>query len=209
MSIPGVFSITGNSNKYGDPNNPQDTTYDRGYYFPMYDIGVTLDECPGPRTAVTATTEAAPQISKVGNVFTSTADSGNQWYLNDTAISGATGVTYTAQLPGTYYTVVSDPVTGCQLISNKLPYSSSTNPVTVSPNPSNGAFQLQFLFNSADNTAVVIYDMLGQRVYEQQLGNYSGYFSGQIDAVNLASGIYVLKVIHGGSTYQKEIKIIH
>ncbi|HLX66078.1 MAG TPA: T9SS type A sorting domain-containing protein, partial [Puia sp.] len=209
MSIPGVFSITGNSNKYGDPNNAQDTTYDRKYYFPMYDIGVTLDECPGPRTAVTATTKAAPQISLVGNVFTSTADSGNQWYLNDTTISGATGVTFSAQLPGTYYTVVSDPVTGCQLMSNKLPYSSSSNPVTVSPNPSNGSFQLQFLFNSADNTAVVIYDMLGQRVYEQQLGNYSGYFSGQIDAVNLASGIYVLKVIHGGSTYQKEIKIIH
>jgi hypothetical protein len=175
----------------------------------MYDIGVTLDECPGPRTAVNATTEAAPQISIVGNVFTSTADSGNQWYLNDTAISNATGVTDTAHLPGTYYTVVTDPVTGCQLMSNKLPYTSTGNPVTISPNPSNGSFQLQFLFNSADNTAVVIYDMIGQRVYEQQLGNYSGYFSGQIDAVNLASGIYVLKVIHGGSTYENKILIKH
>jgi hypothetical protein len=208
ISIPGVFSITGNSNKY-DPNNASDTTFDQAYYFPMYDIGVTLDECPGPRTAVNATTEAAPQISSVGNVFTSAADSGNQWYLNDTAISGATGVTYTAQLAGTYYTVVADPVTGCELKSNTLPYRYNGSPVTVSPNPSNGSFQLQFLFNSADNTAVVIYDMIGQRVYEQQLGNYSGYFSGQIDAMNLASGIYVLKVIHGGSTYENKILIKH
>jgi hypothetical protein len=146
----------------------------------------------------------------VGNVFTSTADSGNQWYLNDTAISGATGVTFTAQLAGTYYTVVTDPVTGCQLKSNTLPYTyNGISPVTVSPNPSNGSFQLQFLFNSADNTAVEIYDMIGQRVYEQQLGNYSGYFSGQIDAVNLASGIYVLKVVHGGSTYENKILIKH
>jgi subtilase family protein/GEVED domain-containing protein/type IX secretion system substrate protein len=208
ISIPGVFSITGNSNKY-NPNVPSDTTFDQGYYFPLYDIGVTLDECPGPRTAVNATTEAAPQITNAGNVFTSTADSGNQWYLNDTAITGATGVTYTAQLPGTYYTVVTDPVTGCQLKSNKIPYTYNGSPVTVSPNPSNGSFQLQFLFNSADNTAVEIYDMIGQRVYEQQLGNYSGYFSGQIDAVHLASGIYVLKVVHGGSTYENKILIKH
>jgi len=208
ISIPGVFSITGNSNKY-DPNNASDTTFDQGYYFPIYGVGVTLDECPGPRTAVDATTEAAPQITMVGNVFTSTADSGNQWYLNDTAIGNANGVTYSAQLPGTYYTVVADPVTGCQLMSNKLPYSSGSNPVTTSPNPSNGSFQLQFLFNSSDNTAVVIYDMIGRKVYEQQMGNYSGYYSGQIDVVNLASGIYVLKVIHGGSTYENKILIKH
>jgi hypothetical protein len=208
ISIPGVFSITGNSNKY-NPNVPSDTTFDQGYYFPMYDIGLTLDECPGPRTAVNATTEAAPQITAVGAVFTSTANSGNQWYFQDSAISGATGVTYTAQLQGNYYTAVTDPVTGCQLKSNILQYNTTGNPVTVSPNPSNGAFQLQFIFNSADNTAVEIYDMIGQRVYVQQMGNYSGYFSGQIDAVNLASGIYVLKVIHGGSTYENKILIKH
>jgi len=208
LSIPGVFSITGNSNKY-NPNNASDTTFDQGYYFPMFDIGVTLDECPGPRTAVNATTEAAPQVTGVGNVFTSTADSGNQWYLNDTAIINATGVTDTAHLPGTYYTVVTDPVTGCHLMSNKLSYQSTGNPVTVSPNPNNGSFQLQFLFNSADNTAVEIYDMIGRRVYELQFGNYSGYFSGQIDVVNLASGIYVLKVIHGGSSYENKILIKH
>ncbi len=51
--------------------------------------------------------------------------------------------------------------------------------------------------------------MIGQRVYEQELGNYAGYFSQQIDAVNLASGIYVLKIIHGGSTYENKILIKH
>ena len=61
------------------------------------------------------------QISSVGNVFTSTADSGNQWYLNDTAISGATGASLYRPAPGTYNTVVTDPVTGCQLKSNKTP----------------------------------------------------------------------------------------
>jgi hypothetical protein len=209
MTIPGVFSITGNSNKY-NPNNNSDTTFDQGYYFPMYDIGLTLDECPGPRTAVNPTTEAAPSISLVGNVFVSTADSGNQWYLNDSVINNATGVTDTAHLPGQYYTTVTDPVTGCVLKSNTIPY----NPInsiglTIAPNPSNGSFLLEFAFSTSDNTAVQLYDMIGQRVYDQELGTYSGVFSQQIDAMNLASGIYVLKIIHGGNTYQEKILIKH
>lgn len=208
ISIPGVFSITGNSNKY-NPNVPSDTTFDQGYYFPMYDIGITLDECPGPRTAVTPTTEAAPTITLAGNVLSSSADSGNQWYLNDTLLSGATGSTDTAHLPGIYYTLVTDPVTGCKLKSNMIQYSNTGNPITISPNPSNGSFTLQFIFNTADNTGVAIYDMVGQRVYELQYGNFSGYSSTQIDLPALASGIYIVKLIHGSSTYESKIWIRH
>jgi hypothetical protein len=211
MSIPGVFSITGNSNKY-NPNNSSDTTFDQGYYFPMYDIGLTLDECPGPRTAITPTTEAAPSISLANiNIFTSTADSGNQWYVSDSAISNANGVSDTAHIPGAYNTVVTDPVTGCTLTSNKIQYNPVGNSIglTVSPNPNNGSFLLQFDVSTTDNTAVQLYDMIGQRVYDQELGSFTGFFSQQIDVMTLASGIYVLKIIHGGSTYEFKILIKH
>ena len=210
VSIPGVFSITGNSNKF-NPNNTKDTTFDRGYYFPMYDIGLALDECPGPRTAVTPTTEAAPSISLTGNVITSSAASGNQWYLNDTAISGATGQTDTVHFPGTYYTVVTDPVTGCKLTSNSVVFNLAGNGIglTIGPNPSNSAFQLQFAFTTLDNTAVELYDMIGQRVYNAELGNFSGVFSQQIPTSNLAAGIYVVKITHGGSTYEGKVLVRH
>jgi hypothetical protein len=211
ISVPGVFSITGNSNKYGDPHNTQDTTYDQGFYFPMYDIGLTLDECPGPRTAVTPTTEAAPSITLSGNVFTSSADSGNQWYVSDTLISGATGETDTAHLPGLYYTMVTDPVTGCLLKSNQVPYSNTSNPIglTVGPSPGSSILNVTFELKTTDNTAVQLYDLLGQRVYDQELGSYTGFYSGQIDIANLAAGIYVLKIIHGGSTYEDKIIVKH
>jgi hypothetical protein len=208
MSIPGVFSITGNSNKY-NPQNSSDTTFYRKYYFPLYDIGISLDKCPGPRTAVTPTTVPAPTITLAGNIFTSSADSGNQWYYNDTLLSGATAMTDTAQLSGTYYTQVTDPVTGCTLTSNKLTYTSNGNPIIIGPNPNHGAFNLQFYFKTADNTSIQLYDMLGQRVYDQELGSFSGYFSQQIDAIPLASGIYVLKVTHGGNTYENKIFVKH
>ncbi len=212
IKIPGVFSVTGNSNKY-NPNNSSDTTFDRGFYFPLYDIGITLDGCPGPRVAVTPTTEAAPTIQISGNIFTSSAATGNQWYRNDTAIAGATAQMDTAHLIGTYYTVVTDPTTGCNLTSNKLSFNntSQTNPIglTIGPNPNGGLFTVSFSVSTSDNTAVQIYDMLGQRVYDLELGSFNGGFSQQIDAYYLTNGIYVLKVIHGGSTYESKIKIAH
>jgi hypothetical protein len=211
IGIPGVFAVTGNSNKY-DPNNVADSvTYFQKYYFPMYDIGVTLDACPGPRTAVTPTSEPAPTIKLAANIFTSSADSGNQWYLNDSAIAtNATGATYTAVFAGTYYTVVTDSVTGCALTSNKITYTTNGGiGLTASPNPSNGSFLVEFATTTAANTAVELYDVLGQRVYEAQYPNFVGFFSQQIDALYLASGIYVLKVINGGNTYIDKILIKH
>jgi hypothetical protein len=211
ISIPGVFAVTGNSNKY-DPNNAADSiTYFEKYYFPMYDIGITLDACPGPRTAVTPTSEPAPTITLAGNIFTSSADSGNQWYLNDSALTNnATNSTYTASFAGSYYTVVSDSVTGCALTSNKIVYNPGNGiGLTAYPNPSNGSFLVEFSTTTAANTAVEIYDVLGQRVYEAQYPNFVGFFSQQIDALYLASGIYVLKVISGGNTYTDKILIKH
>jgi hypothetical protein len=211
ISIPGVFTVTGNSNKY-DPNNVADSiTYFQKYYFPIYDIGVTLDACPGPRTAVTPTSESAPTIKLAGNLLTSSADNGNQWYLNDSALTtNATGATYTAVFAGSYYTVVTDSVTGCALTSNKIVYNPGSGiGLTASPNPSNGSFLVEFATTTAANTAVEIYDVLGQRVYEAQYPNFVGFFSQQIDALYLASGIYVLKVINGSNTYIDKILIKH
>jgi hypothetical protein len=212
ISIPGVFSITGNSNKF-NPNNTKDTTYDRGYYFPMYDIGIALDGCPGPRTAVAATTETAPTVSIAGgNILTSSAATGNQWYLNDTLISGATGQNDTVHLPGNYYTVISDPNTGCQLQSNTVRYTGSTGNtigLTIGPNPANSAFTLSFAFDNADKTAVEVFDMVGQKVYDAEYANFSGVYSQQIPTANLSAGIYIVKITHGGSTYQTKVLVKH
>ena len=210
ISIPGVFAVTGNSNIY-DPNNTADSiTYFQQYYFPIYDIGVTLDACPGPRAAVTPTSEPAPTITISNtNVLTSSSDSGNQWYLNDSALTNATNPTYTASFAGTYYTVVTDSVTGCALISNKIVYNRAGGGIglTAYPNPSNGSFLVQFSTTTAANTAVEIFDVLGQKVYEAQYPNFVGFFSQQIDALYLASGVYVLKVVNGGNSYIDKLLI--
>ncbi len=107
--------------------------------------------------------------------------------------------------------MITDPVTGCLLASNKILYNTVGNSIglTVGPNPSNGSFQLEFSVNTPDNTAVQIFDMIGQKIYDQELSNFSGVYSQQIDVMTVASGIYVVRVVHGQSTYEYKIKIVH
>jgi hypothetical protein len=61
--------------------------------------------------------------------------------------------------------------------------------------------------STPDNTSVTLINTLGQKVYEASYPNFSGQFSRQIEGGDLASGMYVLKIMHGSSTYIKKILI--
>jgi hypothetical protein len=212
VSLAGIISITGND-QYDFGKADSATVFQKVYY-PFYNMGIRLSGCPGSaRTAVTATTKASPVITLSSNVFTSNVSDGNQWFLNDSLLNGSTGMTDTVHLPGVYYTVVTDPVTGCILTSNKIMYTpsgtdaNSSIGLTTSPNPSNGTFQLEFYMSTPDNTSITLTNTLGQKVYEADYPGFSGIFSQQVNAGNLASGLYILKIYHGGNTYTKKLII--
>jgi hypothetical protein len=209
FTIPGVISITGNDMKY-DPRTPSDSiTYFQKFYYPFYDMSVRLYGCPGPRTEVDATSSNPPTIAISNNILTSSAPTGNQWYLNNIPIPGATGQSDTASLPGDYQSIVTDPVTGCVMPSNTIHFAAANGDIglRVSPNPSSGSFLLQFYFSSAANTSVQLVNTLGQLVYQQDLQSFQGQFYQQIDAEHLASGMYFVKILHGDDKYMKTIVI--
>ena len=206
ISIPGVFSVTGNSNIY-DPNKASDSvTYYQQFYYPMYDIGIRLEGCPGPITAVTPSTEPAPTITLADTILTSSVDSGNTWYYNDTA-TASTGQLDTARKTGVYYTLVTDPTTGCVLQSNSEVYTSKNNAIGLSvwPNPTSGSFNLSFYMTTQANTSIELYDVYGNRVYELQLPDFVGAYNSTVNVENLASGMYVMKITHGSSSYHTSI----
>jgi hypothetical protein len=212
LTIPGIISITGND--FRDYGKADSVTASHKFYYPFYNMGIRLGGCPSPRTAIVAKTEPAPVITLSGNTFTSNSTTNNQWYVNDSLLVGHNGQTDSATIPGVYYTVVTDPSTGCSLTSNKITYTPSGGDPNASiglstyPNPSTGVFQLQFFMSTTENTSISLTDMLGQRVYEAQYPNFSGLFSQQINAASLASGIYTLRIIHGGQTYHKELLVV-
>jgi hypothetical protein len=57
------------------------------------------------------------------------------------------------------------------------------------------------------NTSIELYDVIGNRVYEEEHPDFSGYYSSYISVPNLASGMYVLEITHGGSKYHTKVII--
>ncbi len=88
--------------------------------FPSAPVAVALQTpAPTPSIAVSGATTFCAGNSVT---LTSTAASGNQWYLNGSPINGATSTTYSTAASGSY-TVTATPAGGCT--------SSPSNPVSV------------------------------------------------------------------------------
>jgi hypothetical protein len=94
------------------------------YASTTYYVGLqySATACPGPRTAVKVTINDVPATPTVastttasGLTLTSSAPTGNQWYLNGTAIAGATAPVYTVSSGSARgpYTVVTTSAAGC------------------------------------------------------------------------------------------------
>jgi len=213
LSIPGVFSVTGND--FRDIGKADSVTFSHQFYYPFYDIGLRLYGCPAPgRTTVTATTEAGPTITQQGSLLVSSVAANNQWYLNDSLLTDSTTQQIQPFLPGSYYTKIVDQNTGCVLTSNAIvwtPSSGNANQrigLRVGPNPNTGAFNVSFYMTDGGDLSIGLYDMLGQQVLRQDYGAFTGAF-GQTFSTTAASGVYTLKIVHGSNTYYSRVIIKH
>lgn len=209
-TVPGLMSITGNTAFVaGNPSYPQ------AFYYYLYDVALKpLSGCPSARTTIVATTSTAPVITNNANVLSSNFVDGNQWYLNGTAIPGATGQNHTAVASGVY-TVTRSDAQGCSLTSNQITL--TLTPVTdiggaeialtVSPNPARGPFNLQLETKTKANLVISLVNSLGQEVYSTTLPDFIGKLSKEINPGSLASGVYYLKIQHNKKAYSKKIII--
>ena len=190
------------------------TSYFQQLYYFLYNLKVKTNNCPSARVPIVATNATAPVISLVSNIFTSTLASGNQWYVNDTLITGATAQTYTATKAGKYK-VVAITASGCTLTSNTITFSATpvidlngaTIALVASPNPNKGQFRLQFEVKGKDDLLLSLVNGLGQTVYKKTYPGFTGKFSEQIDAGKLTPGVYVLKIDHNNKTFIKKLLV--
>jgi hypothetical protein len=206
FTIPGVFSINGNSAGL--------TSDYQNFYYYLYSMQLRLANCESNRIAIDATTASpvAPVITLSGNMFTSTSSTGGklQWLLNNVPIPGATASTYIVRQSGTYK-LVDTTTTGCIMYSNEIFYGSNggdIDPVIIWPNPNNGTFNLSFAATTAGDMKVVIFNYIGQKVFEQTYNNVVGNYVQQINGGLLASGVYVVRIEQAGKIYSKKM-IVH
>ncbi len=93
-------------------------------------------------------------------------------------------------------------VTGSNLTLGTADIEIST--VHVWPNPA--LTEINFKFPASDKaTQLMLYDIRGRVVYEDEISKGNGTIRGQIDTSSFAKGVYVLKINQGNTFLQKKV----
>ncbi|HLP12719.1 MAG TPA: M14 family zinc carboxypeptidase [Flavobacteriales bacterium] len=135
-----------------------------------------------------------PAISQSGADLVSTASSGNQWFMNGSPVSGATGTTFTPTADGTYYVIVTDG-NGCA--------SDTSNAITLTgvgihdvaapafnlfPNPAQTTVTIETNFNGAYQLTLI--DAIGKVIMSENCSTQRK----TINLEELHKGIYFVQV---------------
>jgi len=168
-------------------------------------VAVTAN--PLPVVTVTASLPYTALIPGSQDVLTASVTPASnlityQWYLNGTAIPGATNSTITADVDhlGEYGVVVE--INGqCATASNKINLTDSiSNVMFIYPNPNNGIFQIRYnskMLGLGNPLNVIIYDAKGARVYRKTFFPSTPYGRMEIMMKNASSGVYFVDLTDG------------
>jgi hypothetical protein len=150
---------------------------------------------------------ATPTISRDGvSTLISSAESGNQWFLNGNIIVGETGQKITANSSGLYTVQVANS-NGCLSAISKESYGLITATeqesivVIASPNPFKDQIKIEFPTSFGESAQIGFIDAQGSNVPSK-----SHVRSGDVVSVaGLSSGTYLLKIV---SEINDQIKIV-
>ena len=172
--------------------------------FAVYGKNACGNGASSPPFAVTVSSPPPnPQITPsslgseihVGDVLISSATEGNQWYLDDQPIAGATDQTLVIPSMGTYYVIAS--VGSCSSDKSNDIMVGSTGIETkdgasfvVYPVPNYGLFTASVTTSYQESFRIMIYNTLGVMVHRTEEFKVQGKHEEQIDVRELPSGIY-------------------
>jgi PKD repeat protein len=140
---------------------------------------------------------AIPTITQSGLVLTSSASSGNQWYLNGSPIVGETSQSYTVTQTG-YYSVWFSSAIGCKSSSSAtqvtitgLENYATISSIKISPNPAKDVLFVNASEKEFKKVNFSIYSIKGQLVKtgELLLNNKES-----ISISDLSAGVYEIKL---------------
>ena len=156
---------------------------------------------------------AAPVVTALGNVLTSSAATGNQWFYEGNPIAGATGQTYTVTHNTGYYSCEVT-LQGCSSpVSNKVwvvmtgVQDLQTSGVNIYPVPNDGKFTVSIATPSAGLFTISVFNNLGILVSETRDIQVDSRSNQVIDLRPVASGVYTIVIRNGNSRVIKKMVI--
>ncbi|WP_165768396.1 T9SS type A sorting domain-containing protein [Hymenobacter amundsenii] len=163
--------------------------------------------------ARTAQPTVTAQYNGTVTTLTSSAATGNQWFLNGTAIPGATNSTYVVNAAAQFgsYTVVATNTTGCASVASAaLVVTSTVKPLAgtslqLAPNPTTDGLLTLKLAGYTKAVDLTIYNAIGQPV--RTLTVPAGHLEQPLDLSELPGGVYLLKArTEGGLDVRRIVK---
>jgi hypothetical protein len=145
--------------------------------------------------------------------LTSSAATGNQWYLNGSPIGGATAQSYSVTQNGTYLVCVTD-ANSCSNCSTPLNFTTTgvienADDVSVSvfPNPASAMLNINFTTTMDQRITVDVINTLGQTIRSIDFGIIpSGKNTNTVSVAGVPAGVYCLKI--SGCGFQHNIPVI-
>jgi len=169
------------------------------------------DSPPSPNLVVTVTAfPAAPLIFERNDTLFSSLGYGNQWYRNDSLITGAVMYYYLPDQSGEYWDIVS--TENCfsdtsnhifVVMSGVVSLQSAV--CSVYPVPNDGMFVISMNSYKKEIFDIIIYNNLGQNIFEIRDIEVAGTFEKQIDLRPVPSGVYSLVLSSSDSKIVKKI----
>ena len=145
-----------------------------------------------------------PIITQKGNVLTSSAPTGNQWWKENTEITGATGKTLNITSSGNYkVTVANNNSCSSQSKTYSATFTSIASLETdgficnIFPNPNNGLFSVEVEVDNSEPVQLELFSVDGKSVVCKQLDQQKGKQSVLFGKENLTKGVYTLQVRNG------------
>jgi mannan endo-1,4-beta-mannosidase len=174
------------------------------------------NSAPGiTRTKISIFVNSIPQPPTITQINDSTlesdAASGNQWYLNDTAIDEANRASYIFNTKGDYYSVVT--LNGCSSEPSNLitiDRLAGTNQlfnfkdITIAPNPvvnGNIVFKIAGL-TDYQNTKIKLFDLEGQLLASKTTNTSEVQIDKKINA-----GIYIVQITNHQNNYRAKLMV--
>lgn len=215
-----LFSFTGNS----VPTSAS-SSYQNYWYF-FYNTQISTTDCLSPAAIIPVQTTPNPTITRVGDSLISSTANVYQWYINDTALQGASSKSYRATKNGLYK--ISTFVGDCQTTSPNLLVlvrDPSGNVITDVPesNPKDinlkissddntvnlikgNSFYVQFSKIQTEDISLEIVDALGNKVFQiENLINQQ--IPQHISTGNLNTGVYFVKIYANKKVYVQRVFI--